>query len=916
MNGATKGGAGINNSPLSGFRILPQTLNACDSTSITITVATSGTPPVGTTYIWYDQPTGNNAIGTGPTFTTPVLTSPATFYAGVCPGTARFPIQVNISSPVSASFTATTVCEGIATSFSATGSAGITGWNWNFGDGSGTSSQQNPSYTYSNSGTYVATLSFSNGTCTRTTSQLVTVNDFPVANFTTSNAGNCGPRTVQFTNTSASAISYSWNFGDGSPVVTQANPTHTYSTAGTYTVVLTASGAGCTHTKTLTISAGLSPSASFNFTNNVCQGDTVVFGNLSSANGAPIIFYSWDFGDGSAFSTAANPTHHYSAPGTYNVELTVSTSFCSDDTTIAVTIIAGPIASFNAVNTTGCVNVATNFINTSSGTQNFIWNFGDGSPVSTAVSPSHTYTSTGIYSVTLVAILGSCSDTIQQANLVSVYNKPSGSFSTNDICLGDSSVFLNLSTDNGNPIISYSWNFGDGNISNDFAPIHFYDSAGAYPVLLTVNSAGCSDDTTIFINVNALPLINIVPSSTHGCDNTTIFFANNSTGANSFSWHFGDGDSSTAFSPSHLYTTTGTYSVSVTAESFAGCNRTKTFLNLIEIHEAPVATATSSMSSICKDDCISFTGNSTGNVTSWTWYFPGGIPPNSGIQNPLSVCYPLNGDYDVTLVVSNGFCEDSVTLNSPIHVADCTQKPAANFISSDTALCGGDCVDFVSLSSNAILWQWSFPGGNPLTSTAQNPLGVCYQNPGTYDVMLIVSNPAGIDTLWLNNFIDVNPGVVIPVITLNGDTLTSTPAFTYQWIYNGTDISGANSQTHIAILSGEYAVRTMDTSGCTATSASRQVSLVNIEELNQQFYFNVYPNPANSVLQIEIHSDIPGRTSISLFNIVGKKIFTEFITMNSMDEIFSMELKDIARGAYFIKVETGGLKVVMPVLKQ
>src|SRR6185295_11760888 len=98
--------------------------------------------------------------------------------------------------------------------------------------------------------------------------------------------------------------------------------------------------------------------------------------------------------------------------------------------------------------------------------------------------------------------------------------------------------------------------------------------------------------------------------------------------------------------------------------------------------------------------------------------------------------------------------------------------------------------------NNPTSWLWEFPGGNPSTSTDQNPMNICYNTPGTYDVTLITTNAGGSDTLTLSNYITVYTNPFAPLISQTGNTLTSTPATTYQWQLNSVDIPGATNQSY------------------------------------------------------------------------------------------------------------------------
>jgi PKD repeat protein len=233
----------------------------------------------------------------------------------------------------------------------------------------------------------------------------------PTASFTTDVTTGTAPLAVQFTDTSAGVpTSWSWNFGDGSPTSTQQSPAHSFATAGTYTVTLTASnGAGGTSAST-TITAAAAPVApTTSFTSSVTSGTVPLAVQFTdTSTGAPTA-WNWDFGDGSPTSTEQNPPlHTFATAGTYNVTLTASNAVgpgATASTTITAIAPVAPTTSFTSSVTSGTVPLAVQFTDTSTGAPTaWNWDFGDGSPTSTEQNPPlHTFATAGTYNVTLTA---------------------------------------------------------------------------------------------------------------------------------------------------------------------------------------------------------------------------------------------------------------------------------------------------------------------------------------------------------------------------------------------------------------------------------------------------------------------------------------------------------------------------------
>jgi PKD repeat protein len=241
---------------------------------------------------------------------------------------------------------------------SASGGTSPYTWDWSFGDGSSHATQQNPSHSYSNGGSFQVTLTVTDaaahtatdshltitvtgggGTCTVDCTATVptagTVNQ-PVTFASTATATNClGPAT------------YTWMFGDASLPSTQQNPSHTYTSAGSYSwSLMVIAGTGyCMKSGTITISAGGActfSSCSASAPTTGTAGQSVAFtSTLTSSNCTGSPTYAWTFGDGGTGNTQ-NPAHAYAAAGSYNWSFTVSQSGQSCSKNGSITISAAP----------------------------------------------------------------------------------------------------------------------------------------------------------------------------------------------------------------------------------------------------------------------------------------------------------------------------------------------------------------------------------------------------------------------------------------------------------------------------------------------------------------------------------------------------------------------------------------------
>ena len=665
----------------------------------------------------------------------------------------------------------------------------------------------------------------------------------PVADFTADKTSGCAPLTVQFTDLSTNTpTSWVWDFGNGQ-LSSQKNPITNFSTPGTYTVKLIArNSAGIDEEEKINYIT-VFPAPSANFVADVttaCLPGTIQFTDLSTVppGGGTIVSWSWNFGDSPQNVTTQNATHTYTTPGFYTVSLLVKSSTgCESFKSIGryIRIINGIDADFVYSQPTTCQGPFTvSFQDQSAGpgTLSYLWNFGNGNPPSTLPNPTTVYATPGTYPVqlTVQSSLG-CNGTITK-NIV-VAGKTTDFIAPASICLGQSVTFQNNSSPA--PTSSF-WNFGDGTTTSQVNPTKTYLAGGVFLVTLINDYGNCVDSITKSVSVTTQPPVNFSANDSTSCKAPfTVQFSGPS--ASTWLWDFGDGGTSTSQSPTHIYNSLGTFSVTLTITLPGGCSNTITKYQYIKISPATVR-----ISNVPTGGCIPFTFQpiatiqSVDSVVSYSWNLggPGGLYTS---QSPIHT-YTAVGNYNIQLTITtqNG-CIETVTVPNGVLTGT---PPSVNFSFTPNNTCASTPIQFTDLSTTSpgatVTWLWDF--GDSLISTVQNPSHT-YVDTGFLNVKLVVSNNGCKDSLSLP--IQVKPPVAKfgykitdcnnkRFITFLDSSLTNAiyGPITYQWDFgDGSPTSGLQAPTHTYASLGTYNVTLSVTNGPCSYQITKPVILIN-----------------------------------------------------------------------------------------
>lgn len=752
---------------------------------------------------------------------------------------------ITVENPVSADFTAdiTKACKApVAIHFTNQLLSG-NNYYWDFGDTT-FSPTANPVHQYTDTGKYsVKLLVKNNNGCIDSVTKTGYVNiQKPFVSFDNLPDSGCTPfakKLIASTNGPDSVISYYWSFGDGQTSAVAA-PTHVYTSQGYYTVSLVTTGiSGCRDTSTMVnaIRAGSKPAAAFTAGSRIgCAQTGINFIDMSTGGATQ---WQWDFGDNSQ-AVEQNPKHTFTDTGFLSVQLIAFNGGCSDTLRLDKYVYIKPAVAKFKYDFTCAAPFTFAFHNYSIGADSWQWNFGDGN-TSTAVNPIHTYSDTGMYSVSLVTFNQATGCEFLQTKMLKAVKIRPSFFAADTIACKNREIRFTATIASGDAS-RFIWNFGDGIIENTRENFitHIYDRPGNFTVqLITINLVNCRDTVikTNYINVNGLKA-DFGLNNAAACINTTVQFNDSSftEGANiiqSWQWNFGDGHIETMLAPpfTHTYNNRGNFPVSLKVTDNKGCSDQFVIDVPLAIKKInPLFWAADTVK--CINSSIRFACPYAEHGVIYNWDFGDGS--NADVQSPVHL-YAHEGDYTVKLKIAdaNG-CADSSTHINYISVQD----PVAKFTMSDSfRTCPPLIVQFTNQSANAMDEVWDFGDGSITTTHTPSHF---YSYPGTYTVSLTVNGRGGCSSKMQKQIVVKGPRGSLSYTPLNfckpGEaifTAHTTDAVSYIWDFNdgATTINNDSVVVHHYSNTGNYVPKLLlaDNSGCKVPiSGADTIHVVNL----------------------------------------------------------------------------------------
>lgn len=638
-------------------------------------------------------------------------------------------------------------------------------------------------------GTYTVTV-YSNDGCGDTETITITPISAPTATIS-GPTSVCAGGTAITLSTSTGGVGYQWApagailSGQGTNSITTNTPTN-------YSVTVTGSG-GCTASDTHTVSAGSAPTVSISGGTNVCSGGSLILtatGGLSS--------YQWTASNGGVIQgSSGGQSITATAAGTYTVVVS-NTSGCTASASQVVSSQTGP-----SVGISGPQNLCPSgqiTLTATAGLNGYQWQL-NGSNISGQTSNTLNVTAPGSYTVVVSNVAGCTAVSLNYNVGLSSTPLPSISGPTS-VCSG-SNITLNGSGGTG-----YQWQLNGSNLAGQTAATLQVTGGGTYTVVVS-NAAGCTATASQVVTQGTTPTPNITPPTTTTlCPGGSLNL--NATGGvpgNTYQWQLNGSNIGGAAGSTYNAVAAGNYTVVITNGT---CSATSAPLN-IGTGNAPTPSI-NGPTSICSGSSLNL--NASGG-TSYQWQLNG-----SNIPNETNTTLSVNTAGNYSVIVSNA---SGCTATASQNIVAATPPTAS--ITGPNGFCNGGSITLSA--ANGTTYQWQLNGSNIPNATNATLL---VNTAGNYSV--IVTNTANCTASASQNITAFTPTTT----TISGPSTlcVGTPVnlsatagnTTYQWQFNGSNISGATAATLSASNAGAYTVVVTDANACTVTSATYNLTSV------------------------------------------------------------------------------------------
>ncbi len=748
---------------------------------------------------------------------------------------------------------------------------------------------------------------------------------------------------ISFNPSNTGLSSYSWDFGDGSPVDTSPTPSHNYGATGDFTVRLDVSDGTCNNFFEQVITIYEAPPApsytyssprtcvntDYNFTNTTVDGSYT----------GPLV-YLWEFIDepsGNVVATAntRDAIYAFETEGQKTVRLTSSIPGCSEVTEQTLIITPGPTANFFAASV--CQDEAMQFTNTSTDATSYTWDFGDGF-MSSATNPSHIFNGAGNFFVSLTAIdAEGCEDT--EVIEVAVSDSPQISFDFDIPCTAvDGIQFTDLTTVDNADLVSWRWFVDDEEVSSEQSPMIAFNSTGLKNIRLDVQSSnGCESSYSEDIEVLESPTPDFLISL--GCQGEASTFTDNTTSVGNpiVSWLWTvDGVNYGTQDIDHVFENPGLFDVTleITGQNFCSETITRT----VEIIELPAVSFV--VDGECDNQLISATDQSSefsDPIIARRWMLDGAVV-GSGSQLILA---DLNDNtYELALELET---QAGCVVNST-QILEINNAPESSFSSTRTFGIPGDEITFTNTSTGGISSQWLLNGevrsSDPISETINFPIA------GTYDVGLVTQNSLGCYDTLIQEILIATPEVDLAIGSfelISEDNIGKIFLEVQNFSNLPIEITEAQIILENTFTITEQIVEFIDVGESTLVSlnvgipltvsepsyfcvnlSSQYSNFPDIEPVNNEKCITIdpiirledpFPNPVTDQFRLKLVLNESSTASISLINSAGKIKLKELRDATDGLNNFFIDMSTLEPGIYYVLVDVQGKTLRKKVIK-
>lgn len=674
---------------------------------------------------------------------------------------------------------------------------------------------------------------------------------------------------LNYVSPSNCSISYKWLDSAMSVISTQQNLTITPTSTLTELYLQINLINGCQTTVPVQITAipCVHITTSNINTTPICNTECIENLSITSVNESAV---QWFFPGGtpSTYSGYSVPQVCYSLPGTYTIKVKAYNSQSADSIVTSIIVNdCSPTAAF-IVPDTVCINDCVSIQNNSVAQNQCLWYVSNAAiDQNNLCQPTICFNDTGLATITLTAINQYGQNSLTKN--VFVIGSEQISFSFTPLCVGEN-IIINIITPFINSISNINWYQNSNLVSTQLNPqITPQDtSLGLNVELITTQGCTFEENLTIY----PIPCVNITSVQIDAdtlCNSeciTNIYL--DAAYAVDVDWTF-EGAIPTSYTgftvPQVCYPTPGVYSIIAVAYNAVSSD---TFSKIIVINNClPIADFTT-IDTACQTQCISPFNNSIDH-NQCHWYVDGADLNESNLCNP-TFCMLQTGTHDIVLVVQNAYGADTTTRQ--IVVVNCL--PNAQFEPEEEIICLNDCIKMKSIPSDTSLMYWSFEKGTPSEYIGNNPPEICYPQPGTFIIKLLMENHWGKDSIvrYINVLYPVQLDLPDTIRLNAGEniTLNVSGALTYDWtpveyLHNAS----SNAPVLYPPYDMYYYVTAADAYECTTQDS---VYVLVKDNVGLPSAFTPNGDGKNDVFRL-INLNAMSEFSISIYNRYGQVIF-------------------------------------------